>query len=267
MPVRLDLFRAAHETVTHPTLTDEMVRHAESLLGVKLPQTYLEALRMMNGGYLRYDCIVHGGKPIEVRTIIGIGHSDNGLGNGGILDNQYFIDEWQLPGGLVLIDGDGHTWTALDYRQGRCNVEPPVIWIETDGGEELLLAPNFQDFTDRLVDGEYRRIYGFAHSDKDAPTLRHQLECILGVTWEPFGGGDTLQGTHAIWKGTLRKDEGAHFLLRLHRCPEGLSYPAHPECRWILMCDIQSQFRDVLDATLRSAGLNPILLHEPHYEF
>ena len=35
--------------------------------------------------------------------------------------------EWGLPQDVVLLDGDGHTWIALDYRTDPHAVEPAVV--------------------------------------------------------------------------------------------------------------------------------------------
>ncbi|MGY3215794.1 hypothetical protein ACVWWV_000296 [Bacillus sp. TE9122W] len=37
------------------------------------------------------------------------------------MDSAYLIKEWELPEGLVLISGDGHTWVAMDYRKMKKN--------------------------------------------------------------------------------------------------------------------------------------------------
>ncbi|MEV5113863.1 hypothetical protein [Peribacillus frigoritolerans] len=40
-----------------------------------------------------------------------------GIGSGnGILENDYYIKEWELPEGLILFNGDGHIGLAFDYR-------------------------------------------------------------------------------------------------------------------------------------------------------
>ncbi|MCR8630881.1 SMI1/KNR4 family protein [Paenibacillus sp. N5-1-1-5] len=48
------------------------------------------------------------------------------------------------PKHVVLISGDGHWWIALDYRDRK--EEPPVIYIESDGGTTFELAKNFNSF-------------------------------------------------------------------------------------------------------------------------
>lgn len=44
----------------------------------------------------------------------------------------------------MLISGDGHWWIALDYRKRK--EEPPVVYIESEGGFTIELAKNFDSF-------------------------------------------------------------------------------------------------------------------------
>lgn len=66
-----------------------------------------------------------------------------------LFDSHKWVEEWGLLESLVLIHGDGHTWTALDYGQGKA--EPPVIFIESDDRRFVILAERFSDFVDRLT--------------------------------------------------------------------------------------------------------------------
>jgi SMI1-KNR4 cell-wall len=58
------------------------------------------------------------------------------------------IAEWGLPEGIVLLSGDGHSWVALDYRNTK--KEPPVIFVESESGRTESIAPNFENFLQRL---------------------------------------------------------------------------------------------------------------------
>lgn len=81
---------------------------------------------------------------INVDHIIGIEEE-------GRLSNAYYIEEWALPKDILLICGDGHTWTAMDYRQTK--EEPPIIYIDLEWGDDIFileLAPNFKTFLDGL---------------------------------------------------------------------------------------------------------------------
>lgn len=132
------------------TLTDDMIINAEKKLGVKLPSSYIELCKIQNGGYITYDAF-----PTSVPTgwaddHISVDHI-RGIEEEGILSNDYYIEEWELPKDILLICGDGHTWTAMDYRQKK--EEPPIIYIDLEWGDDIFileLAPNFQTFLDGL---------------------------------------------------------------------------------------------------------------------
>ncbi|MGE7780449.1 SMI1/KNR4 family protein [Peribacillus sp. NPDC097264] len=130
-------------------LTDEMVKIAEKQLKVKLPQAYITLLKEQNGGYI--ECNAY---PTDVPTSWADDHVNVDYINGiaeedGILDSEYLIEEWDLPKNLVLISGDGHTWTALDYRKTKEN--PPVIFVDVEDEKIIKLAPDFETFLSGLT--------------------------------------------------------------------------------------------------------------------
>ncbi|PYZ97014.1 hypothetical protein CR205_13160 [Alteribacter lacisalsi] len=142
-------------------LTDKNIKIAEKKLRVKLPDSFVNILKQQNGGYI--TCNAH---PSDVPTSWADDHVpvDHffGIGMGkekGILDSEYFIQEWGLPDNVVLISGDGHSWIALDYR-GR-KTEPPVIFIDVDDEQIVELAQDFDSFLsglyvhDIVFEGEY----------------------------------------------------------------------------------------------------------------
>lgn len=65
--------------------------------------------------------------------------------------------EWGLPESILPIDGDGHTWLALDYRSDR--IIPTVIVIESDFCESLEVAKNFRDFINGVL--PYESVYNY----------------------------------------------------------------------------------------------------------
>ncbi len=67
-----------------------------------------------------------------------------------LFDSKKLVKEWGLPEPLVLIHGDGHVWTALDYREPTD--EPPVIFIESDTLKFVILAERFSLLLARLCD-------------------------------------------------------------------------------------------------------------------
>ncbi|MFD9010003.1 SMI1/KNR4 family protein [Streptomyces sp. NPDC059552] len=139
-----------------PPPTDAVVQDAERQLGVRLPASLLEILRVQNGGLVAE---LWNAFPTDVPTswsedhvplddMMGIGRHDDRLS---LLDSPYLVEEWGLPSPLVLLSGDGHCWIALDYRACGERGEPSVTWFDVDTDTELPLATDFQTFVERLT--------------------------------------------------------------------------------------------------------------------
>ena len=137
-------------------INDELIKKAEEVLNVKLPESYINLLKEQNGGTLRLD--VHPTpKPnswaddhVNVSGLYGISFNEN---ESSILESRYLIREWEMPENIVLLSGDGHTWIALDYRNVAEN--PPVIFIDNEVEQIIELAPNFESFLQNLTTYEY----------------------------------------------------------------------------------------------------------------
>ncbi|MGG0690256.1 SMI1/KNR4 family protein [Bacillus safensis] len=134
-------------------ITAEKVAKAEKKLGVTLPDTYKKLILEQNGGY-----IVHNAFPtthsnswaedhIQFNHLLGIAEDE------GIMDSAYLIKEWELPEGLVLINGDGHTWVAMDYRKTKEN--PAIHYFDVEMEEDFKLADSFDEFIEGLYTAEY----------------------------------------------------------------------------------------------------------------
>ncbi|MER6997743.1 SMI1/KNR4 family protein [Streptomyces sp. NPDC000410] len=137
-------------------LTDAVVQDAERRLGVRLPASLLEILRVQNGGLV---ADLWNAFPTDVPTswsenhvplddMMGIGRHDGQLS---LLDSPYLVEEWGLPSPLVLLSGDGHCWIALDYRACGEHGEPTVTWFDRDRDAEIPLAADFRTFVERLT--------------------------------------------------------------------------------------------------------------------
>lgn len=137
-------------------LTDEMVREAERLLGVKLPAALLDLLRVQNGGSVAAGhAAFPTGRPtswsedhVPFDALMGIGRR---AGTTSLLDTPYLVEEWGMPTPLLLLSGDGHCWIGLDYRTCGRDGEPSVTWFETDHDSELVLAGDFRSFVEGLT--------------------------------------------------------------------------------------------------------------------
>ncbi|HDR4482338.1 SMI1/KNR4 family protein [Bacillus thuringiensis] len=137
-------------------INDELIKKAEEVLNVKLPESYINLLKEQNGGTLLLDTHPTS-KPnswaddhVNVSGLYGISFDEN---ESSILESRYLIREWEMPENIVLLSGDGHTWIALDYRNVAEN--PPVIFIDNEFEEIIELAPNFESFLQNLTTYEY----------------------------------------------------------------------------------------------------------------
>jgi hypothetical protein len=148
-----NIWREGYDNYKLDTLTDEAVEMAEEILKVKLPKSYINILKVQNGGYIKfnsYPCNVPtswADNHINVEHILGIGEAN------GILESENLIKEWGLPNNIVLISGDGHSWIALDYRKMKEN--PPVIYIDTELNQIVEIAKSFDEFLDGLYIEEF----------------------------------------------------------------------------------------------------------------
>ncbi|OLP63095.1 hypothetical protein BACPU_34950 [Bacillus pumilus] len=134
---------------TFKAINERKISKAEKKLGVILPDTYKKLILEQNGGYT-----IHNAFPTDqpngwAEDHVSFDHL-RGIAKGeGIMDSDYLIEEWELPEGLVLICGDGHTWIALDYRETKEN--PPIHYFDLEYETDFKLAHSF----DELIAGHY----------------------------------------------------------------------------------------------------------------
>lgn len=141
----------------HPALTDAMIVEAEQTLGVKLPESLIELLRIQNGGSTKGFAFPMTRKTswaenhVSLRELFGIVTDKSIETTQNILDTAYMTKEWGLPPKQVLLMGDGHYWITLDYRNGEV---PGVRWIDVERDEDIHIADSFGKFFDGLVPRE-----------------------------------------------------------------------------------------------------------------
>ena len=133
-------------------LTEELVEKAEKDLKIKLPLSYINILKEQNGGFITFNSY-----PTDVPTswaenhihvdhIFGIGEKNS------ILESEYLIKEWDMPEGLILFNGEGHTWVAFDYRNVDSN--PSIVYVDNEDETVLKIADTFDEFLERLYTEE-----------------------------------------------------------------------------------------------------------------
>jgi hypothetical protein len=256
-------------------LQDAWLEAAEAELGVKLPRALVAALRAQNGGPLRFDSHA-ASRPtswaadhVPVPELFGIGPEPEE----GLRDTPNLLDEWTLPGGLVLLCGEGPTWIALDYRASD---PPTVIWIDPEESLELKLAGSFEEFLDGLVRADSRHAFGFP-GVSDIDLLAKTLGDALGVSFSP--GEDGYVAEHPEWKSEFADPA----LLRIQRNaltappdvpvpdlpadePPRARFPEHPECEWLLRADIVDEHRQALVDCMARLPIPSVVLHLPRWD-
>ncbi|MCL7871735.1 SMI1/KNR4 family protein [Bacillus altitudinis] len=131
----------------------EEIAKAEKKLGITLPDTYKKLILEQNGGYTIHNAFptTHSNSwaedHIQFNHLLGIAEDE------GIMESAYLIKEWELPKGLVLINGDGHTWVAMDYRKTKEN--PAIHYYDVEMEEDFKLADSFDEFIEGLYTVEY----------------------------------------------------------------------------------------------------------------
>ena len=111
---------------THAVVTDEMIATAENALGVKLPQQYLDFLKMYG----------HGG--IGGIETLGIGLTGRMI----FVDTTMDYRDEELPSNLVAIENVDEWLTCID-----CNTGKIVSWDFTG-----YIKEDYSCFDDYLID-------------------------------------------------------------------------------------------------------------------
>ena len=220
-------------------LQDEWLRSAERELGVSLPRKLVQLLRLQNGGQLRYDthaANIDDRDHVSIHSLRGIGPSERD----GLRFNHYFLDEWELDPALVLLDGNGHEWIALDYR---CSAtEPSACWVDADNSRTVELAPKFEVFLDGLRRGDGWVCFGFAQSVTEVAS---HITSVLGLR---FADSRLVTGTlvahHPLWRDEFGEPAEVHIEQNNPCFVNG--FPEHPTYSTIVRVSLLAESRPAL---------------------
>lgn len=140
--------------------TDEMIRKVEKEIRYKLPESYIELMKIHNGGILKRDAIrtdtptSWAEDHVAVTGLYGIGF-DKANSLCGEFGSRFWIEEWEYPDiGVAIADcpSAGHDMIFLDYRECGKNGEPCVVHIDQEYDYKITkLADNFEEFIYNLV--------------------------------------------------------------------------------------------------------------------
>ncbi len=171
---------ALREYVSEPP-TDELIVSIEQELGYKLPGSYIELMKMHNGGTPIDTCFptttgtCWAEDHIAITGIYGIGREKD-YSLCGDLGSRFMIEEWGYPDiGVVICDTPtaGHDMIMLDYRKCGKDGEPEVIHVAQEADyKTTFLAKDFETFIQGLQNEE---VYDTSEEDKqkDLETVAH----------------------------------------------------------------------------------------------
>jgi hypothetical protein len=265
----------AYEPIVQQPLVERDVAAVEAHLGVRLPETYLAALREQNGGYVRRRY------PELVQTRLwGIGPVAPNLGSGAWLEacESAEIDGAWLPRTpelLVPFDGDGHWYVCLDYRKAGARAEPSVTLVDLELERERRLAPSFDAFLARCDVDAYQQVLGLV---TEVP-LAQAAERLGKALRRPVSDlGTQLQGAHLYQIALRARGDKAWAFLSANEQPRGwwpedrprppgraglsgtaLAWPEQPGCRLVVVVDRDFGAR-VAAACTRIFGAAPVTI-------
>jgi len=145
---------------TGEDVTDDMVATAEERLGVRLPRSYVDLLRLRNGGEPVRHCYPvkfpnsWAADHIDVGALLGIGNGEwsiDAKAYGERPFSAYLIDEWGYPAiGVVICStpSGGHDTVMLDYSGD--GEEPSVVYVDEDRVPRRIAAA-FDEFIANLI--------------------------------------------------------------------------------------------------------------------
>lgn len=143
---------------------DDMVAEAEQELGYKLPASYIELMRVRNGGaplktiHATTEPTSWAEDHIAITGIFGLNpeKSSSLCGDSG---SAFWIEEWGYPAdGVYICDcpSAGHDMILLDYSQCGPQGEPSVVHVDQENDyKKTFLAKDFETFIRGLRAEEY----------------------------------------------------------------------------------------------------------------
>lgn len=140
--------------------SDELIYSIEQELGYKLPASYIQLMKLHNGGIPKNTCFPTNGPTswatdhVAITGIFGIGRNKT-YSLCGSLGSKFMIDEWDYPQiGICICDcpSAGHDLIMLDYSKDGNSGEPEVVHVDQENDFKItFLAKNFETFIKGLV--------------------------------------------------------------------------------------------------------------------
>ena len=186
----------AYLPYVHDAVSEEIVKKAETKLGVSLPRSYVKLISEQNGGYVRRTL------PDSTHSMIwGIGPRFPSITETHRVGLRRWARRrrrfWEKTLPLVPFDGDGHWYLCFDYRIGT--VEPRVTFIDLEIEEEHAVADTFEDFLSLLQPSVSPNTLGVV-GDWTVISTVHVLGGALGVSFDDLG---SWAHGYPVWRCSL----------------------------------------------------------------
>ncbi|MBI3221395.1 MAG: SMI1/KNR4 family protein [Bacteroidetes bacterium] len=143
--------------------SDELINAIEHELGFKLPNSYIELMKLHNGGIPKKNCFPTAEKTswsdnhVAITGLMGIGRNKT-YSVCGSLGSKFMIEEWGYPNtGVFICDcpSAGHDMIMLDYSNCGKDGEPEVVHVDQESDyRKTFLAKDFETFIRGLVSAD-----------------------------------------------------------------------------------------------------------------
>lgn len=260
-----------------PPLTDAMVAEAERVLGSRLPPSYIAALRIQNGGYIRNQS--HPSVEAPVDTVAGIGPRFPSITERDWSEVKTYMKEEGIstPSGidsLVPFSGDGHYYFCFDYRVCGPEGEPSISFIDLECFDhDEVIAPDFLTFVSGLKPSGDDNLIGIAWK-QSLPKLATALSKCLASRFERqdeelygYSQYRAKVGSRSspswLWlepnlvkRGFVRKEEPDYAELVNLLPGEDYRFPNHKDCDFVLVCGVAPEQIAAIIRKLSTSGVD-----------
>ncbi|GKT36382.1 SMI1/KNR4 family protein [Aduncisulcus paluster] len=140
--------------VSAQTPSDKLIKQIEDELGYKFPASYIEFMKLHNGGTPHYNCIYLEDEeyPLQITGFFCLG--DESKTYSLVRSHNRMVIGWEYPAtGIYICDSPsaGHDMFMLDYEGCEAGEEPQVVNVDQEGDyEKIVVAQTFEEFIRKL---------------------------------------------------------------------------------------------------------------------
>lgn len=257
----------------HP-VSDELIERLERERGFVLPPSYIELLKIQNGGYIRKNLFLFDvDQEQHIESLAGIGEDRNG-GRDLLVPVNHPVFVGEDVSLILPFDYCNYGYTALDYRTCGPNGTPGIISLSVLEPPLIIskVADNFDVLLKGLQRGENQYIFAFAVNPEDLSDLVSRLQKNLKARVSVPDPGD--MPSYRFWVQSEEKEEFFYMEPNINYAthydgekvlsrPAGLEFPEFPEFNWLFyFYPDMANINEVVEKIVAS-GVALDLLHEP----